>query len=189
MAYHAVPGFISNLQSRPAIAALALEFAILTAARSGEVLGARWNEFDLDRAIWTVPAERMKAAREHRVPLSPRALRIVTDLEDSRTGDFVFPGEKAGRPLSGMSLEMVLRRMKIEGATVHGFRSSFRDWAAECTNFPNEVCEAALAHVIGNKAEAAYRRGDLFDKRRKLMEAWAAYSVTPKTGRIVAFKR
>ena len=189
MSYLAVPGFISNLQSRSAIAALALEFAILTAARSSEVLGARWNELDLDRAIWTVPPERMKAAREHRVPLSSRALRIVTDLEDSRTSDFVFSGEKAGRPLSGMSLEMVLRRMKVEGATVHGFRSSFRDWAAECTNFPNEVCEAALAHVIGNKAEAAYRRGDLFDKRRKLMDEWAAYCGTPKTDKIVAFKR
>jgi integrase len=189
MAYVAVPGFTSNLQSRSAIAALALEFAILTAARSAEVLGARWNEFDLDRAIWTVPAGRMKAAREHRVPLSPRALRIVADLEDNRTSDFVFPGEKAGCPLSGMSLEMVLRRMKIEDATVHGFRSSFRDWAAECTNFPNEVCEAALAHVIGNKAEAAYRRGDLFDKRRKLMDAWAAYCGTTKTDKIVAFKR
>jgi integrase len=188
MAYLAVPGFVSNLQSRSAIAALALEFAILTAARSSEVLGARWNEFDLDRAIWTVPAGRMKAAREHRVPLSPRALRIVTDLQDRRTSDFVFPGEKSGRPLSGGSLKMVLRRMK-EGSTVHGFRSSFRDWAAECTNFPNEVCEAALAHVIGNKAEAAYRRGDLFDKRRKLMDAWAAYCGTPKTDKIVAFKR
>jgi integrase len=189
MAYVEVPAFISDLRSRSATAALALEFAILTAARSGEVLGARWNEFDLDRAIWIVPAERMKAAREHRVPLSPRALRIVTELEDSRTIDFVFPGEKPDRPLSGMSLEIVLRRMKVEGATVHGFRSSFRDWAAECTNFPNEVCEAALAHVIENKAEAAYRRGDLFEKRRKLMDAWAAYCGTPKTGKIVAFKR
>jgi integrase len=189
MAYADVPAFIKDLQSRQATAALALEFAILTAARSGEVLGARWDEFDLDRAIWTVPAERMKAAREHRVPLSPRPLRIVTELEDSRTSDFVFPGQKPDRPLSGMSLEMVLRRMKIEGATVHGFRSSFRDWAAECTNFPNEVCEAALAHVIENKAEAAYRRGDLFEKRRKLMDAWAAYCATPKTGKIVAFKR
>ncbi len=189
MAYAEVPSFSSDLRSRQAAAARALEFAILTAARSGEVLGARWNEFDLDRAIWIVPAERMKAAREHRVPISPRALRIVTDLQDSRTNDFVFPGEKAGRPLSVMSLEMVLRRMKIEDATVHGFRSSFRDWAAECTNFPNEVCEAALAHVIENKAEAAYRRGDLFEKRRKLMDAWAAYCGTPKTGKIVAFKR
>jgi integrase len=189
MAYVELPAFISNLQSRSATAALALEFAILTAARSGEVLGARWNEFDLERAIWTVPSERMKASREHRVPLSPRALRIVMNLEESRSSEFVFPGEKAGRPLSGMALEMVLRRMKIENATVHGFRSSFRDWSAECTNFPNEVCEAALAHVIENKAEAAYRRGDLFDKRRKLMDAWATFCGTPKTGKIVAFKR
>jgi integrase len=186
MAYAEVPSFISDLRSRQATAALALEFAILTAARSGEVLGARWDEFDLGRAIWIVPAERMKGAREHRVPLSPRALRIVTDLEDSRTNDFVFPGEKAGRPLSGMSLEMLLRRMKVEGATVHGFRSTFRDWAAECTNFPNEVCEAALAHVIENKAEAAYRRGDLFEKRRKLMEAWAAYCAAQKSGKVIA---
>jgi integrase len=189
MAYTDVPTFISQLQLRQATAALALEFAILTAARSGEVLGARWEEFDLERAVWTVPAQRMKAGREHRVPLSPRALRIVTDLTDGRTSDFVFGGAKPARPLSAMSLEMVLRRMKIDNATVHGFRSSFRDWAAECTNFPNEVCEAALAHVIENKAEAAYRRGDLFDKRRKLMVAWAAYCGTPKTGKIIAFNR
>ena len=108
---------------------------------------------------------------------------------DGRNGDFVFAGQKPGSPLSVMALEMVLRRMKIDGVTVHGFRSTFRDWAAECTNFPNEVCEAALAHVIENKAEAAYRRGDLFDKRRKLMEAWAAYCAAPKAGKIVAFKR
>jgi integrase len=189
MAYAEVPGFFSDLRSRQATAALALDFAILTAARSGEVLGARWNELDLDRAIWIVPAERMKAAREHRVPLSSRALQIVTELEESRANDFVFPGERAGRPLSGMSLAMLLRRMKVEGVTVHGFRSTFRDWAAECTHFPNEVCEAALAHVIENKAEAAYRRGDLFEKRRKLMEAWAAYCGAPKSGKIVAFKR
>jgi integrase len=189
MAYIEVPVFISDLQSRSATAALALEFAILTAARSGEVLGAQWNEFDLERAIWIVPAERMKAAREHRVPLSSRALAIMTYLEERRSSDFVFPGERTGGPLSEMSLAMVLRRMKIEGATVHGFRSSFRDWAAECTNFANEVCEAALAHVIENKAEAAYRRGDLFGKRRKLMDAWAAYCGTPESGKIIAFKR
>ena len=189
MVYTDVPTFISDLQSRQATAALALEFTILTAARSGEVLGARWDEFDLDGAVWIVPAGRMKAGREHRVPLSRRALKIVTDLKDTRNCEFVFPGEKFGRPLSVMALEMVLRRMKIEGATVHGFRSSFRDWAAESTNFANEVCEAALAHVIENKAEAAYRRGDLFEKRRKLMEAWATYCATPKTGKIVAFRR
>ena len=189
MDYADVPAFMLDLQSRKATAALALEFAILTAARTGEVLGARWQEFDLDRAVWNVPATRMKAGREHRVPLSRRALKIVKALHETRDSDFVFPGQKSGTPLSVMALEMVLRRMKIEGATVHGFRSAFRDWASECTNFSNEVCEAALAHVIDNKAEAAYRRGDLFDKRRKLMEAWAVYCAAPKAGKIVAFKR
>jgi len=188
MNYAELPGFMSNLQTREATAASALEFAVLTAARSGEALGARWNEFDLDRAIWTIPAFRMKAGREHRVPLSQRALKIVNAFHDVGHGDFVFPGQKAAKPLSVMALEMVLRRMKIEGATVHGFRSSFRDWAAECTHFSNEVCEAALAHVIDNKAEAAYRRGDLFDKRRKLMEAWATYCAAPRASKVVAFK-
>jgi integrase len=168
---------------------MALEFAVLTAARSGEVLGAGWDEFDLDRAVWTIPAARMKAGREHRVPLSRRALKIVKAMHEARKGDFVFPGQKPGGPLSVMALEMVLRRMKIESATVHGFRSAFRDWAAEGTNFTNEVCEAALAHVIENKTEAAYRRGDLFEKRRKLMEAWANYCAAPKSGKVVSFKR
>jgi integrase len=189
MGYADVPAFISDLQARPATAALALEFAILTAARSGEVLGARWDELDLGQGVWTVPAARMKAGREHRVPLSKRALAIVKTMHDGRSGDFVFPGQKPCKSLSVMALEMVLRRMKIGDATVHGFRSAFRDWAAECTNFPNEVCEAALAHVIVNKAEAAYRRTDLFDKRRKLMDAWAAYCATLKTDKIVAFRR
>jgi integrase len=189
MSYADVPAFISNLHARQATAALALEFAILTAARSGEVLGARGAEFDLDRAVWTVPAERTKAGREHRVPLSKRALEIVKAMHEGRNGDFVFPGQKPGKSLSAIALEMVLRRMKIEDATVHGFRSAFRDWAAECTNFTNEVCEAALAHVIENKAEAAYRRGDLFEKRRKLMDAWAAYCATTKAGKVLAFRR
>jgi integrase len=189
MSYADVPTFIANLQSRQATAALALEFAILTAARSGEVLGARWDEFDLERGVWAVPAARMKAGREHRVPLPRRALKIVKALHEKRDGEFVFAGQKSGKPLSVMALEMVLRRMKIDNATVHGFRSTFRDWASECTNFTNEVCEAALAHVIENKAEAAYRRGDLFDKRRKLMEAWAVYCAAPKSGKVVAFRR
>ena len=163
-----LPAFMVDLQPRQVTAALALEFAILTAARSGEVLGARWDEFDLDRAVWTIPATRMKAGREHRVPLSRRALKIAKAMREGRNGEFVFPGRKPGKPLSGMALEMVLRRIKTD-VTVHGFRSTFRDWAADRTGFPNEVCEAALAHV------AAYRHGDLFDKRRKLMEAWASY--------------
>ena len=189
MNYADVPAFMAELQSRRATAALALEFAILTAARSGEVLGARWEEFDLERGVWSVPATRMKHGREHRVPLARRALAIVTAMHEARNGDFVFPGQKPGKPLSVMALEMVLRRMKIAGSTPHGFRSAFRDWAAECTNFTNEVCEAALAHVIGNKAEAAYRRGDLFEKRRKLMEAWGTYCAALQAGKVVAFGR
>ena len=148
-----------------------------------------WVEFDLDRAVWTLPATRMKAGREHRVPLSEHALQIIKTMHESRNGGFVFRGQKLDKPLSGMALEMVLRRMKIENATVHGFRSTFRDWAAECTHFANEVCEAALAHVVENKAEAAYRRGDLFDKRRKLMDAWAAYCATPKISKVIAFRQ
>jgi integrase len=158
-----------------ATAALALEFCILTAARSGEVLGARWSEFDIDKKVWTVPAIRMKAGREHRVPLSIRTISILKGLKDCDRGEFVFPGHKPKKPLSNMAMEMVLRRMKIENATVHGFRSSFRDWAGNVTSFPREVIETALAHVIGDKAEQAYRRGDALDKRRTLMDAWATY--------------
>jgi integrase len=188
MPYADVSAFMATLRKREGIAALALEFGILTAARSGEVIGARWVEFDLDGAVWTVPAARMKAGKEHRIPLAPRALKIVKDIV-GLSGEFVFPGGKPGRPLSAKALAKALRRMKVKNATVHGFRSAFRDWAAECTNFTNEVCEAALAHVIENKAEAAYRRGDLFDKRRKLMDAWAAFCAVPKAGKVVAFGR
>jgi integrase len=185
-----VPAFMVDLQGRLALAAAALEFTILTAARSNETLGAKKVEFDLDRAVWTVPPERMKAAREHRVPLSRRAIKIVKQaMADYPDSVFLFPGKKPGKPLSAMALEMVLRRMKIEDATVHGFRSSFRDWAAECTNFANEVCEAAIAHVIEDESEAAYRRGDLFEKRRKLMDAWTVYCAAPKAGKVVAFRR
>jgi integrase len=189
MRYGDMPAFIGGLQSRRATAALALEFVILTAGRSGEVLGARRDEFDLERAVWTVPAHRMKAGREHRVPLSARALKIIKALHEVESGEFVFVGHKPGKPLSGMALEMVLRRMKLDDVTVHGFRSAFRDWAAECTNFTNEVCEAALAHAVTNKVEAAYRRGDLFEKRRKLMDAWAAFCSAPKAaGKIVPIR-
>jgi integrase len=186
--YAEAPQFISNLRTRQGTAPLALEFAILTAARSGEVLGARWDEFDRDRAVWTIPAMRMKAGREHRVPLSKGALKIISTMDAVRNSDFVFSGQKPGKPLSTMALEMVLRRMEIAALTVHGFRSTFRDWAAECTNFSNEVCEAALAHVVRNKAEAAYRRGDLLDKRRELMEAWAAYCTAPAGAKVVPFR-
>jgi integrase len=170
-----LPAFMTELRARKATAALALEFAILTAARSGEVLNAQWPEVDIDKAVWTVPAVRMKAGREHRVPLSAPALAILKPLRDARQGEAIFPGYDPDKPLSGMAMTMILRRMKREDITVHGFRSAFRDWTAECTEVSNEVCEAALAHVINNKAEAAYRRGDLFEKRRKLMDEWGGY--------------
>ena len=176
IAYDEIPAFIGALRSRAAVAALALEFTILTAARSGEVIGARWSEVDLAKATWTVPADRMKAAKEHRVPLSPRAVAILESLQP--LGEWLFPGAK-GNKLSGMAMAMLMRRMKVD-TTVHGFRSGFRDWAAECTGYAHEVAEMALAHTIENKVERAYRRGDLFDKRRRLMDDWATYCATAK---------
>ena len=172
MPYDAIPAFVGALQQRDAVAALALEFTILTAARTGEVIGANWGEVDLGKAMWTIPASRMKAIREHRVPLSPRALEILAVTKGLHS-EWLFPAMKGGK-ISGMAMSMLLRRMKID-VTVHGFRSSFRDWSAECSSYAHEVCEMALAHVIGNKAEAAYRRGDLFEKRRCLMDDWAAF--------------
>jgi integrase len=180
MAYKDVPAFIGRLREREALAATALELCILTATRSGEVLGARWGEFDLAAKVWTVPAARMKAAREHRIPLSDRALAILEELANARTGEFVFPGRRADRPLSGMAMEMCLRRMQLDDITVHGFRSAFRDWVGNETQFPREVAEAALAHVVGDKAEQAYRRGDALEKRRTLMAAWATFCGPPK---------
>ena len=176
MPYDAVPAFVGAIRAREAMAALALEFVVLTATRTSEVLGATWGEVDLAKAIWTIPAARMKAGKEHRVPLSPRAVEILEAVKPLGQAS-LFPADKGGK-LSTMAMSMLLRRMKVD-ATVHGFRSGFRDWAADCTGYAHEVCEMALAHVIGNKAEAAYRRGDLFDKRRKLMEAWATYCGTP----------
>jgi integrase len=185
MSYEDVAAFIAKLRKREATSALALELSILTAARSGEILGMGWSEIDIDKKIWTVPADRMKAGREHRVPLSPRAITILRQLEKLKAGEFVFSGQARGKPLSNMAMEMVLRRMKIDDATVHGFRSSFRDWAGNVSNFPREVVETALAHVIGDKAEQAYRRGDALEKRRKLMDAWAGYCEPKKAGNVV----
>jgi len=190
MHYGDVPTFMTRLRSKHSTAALALEFVVLTAARCGEAVGARWQEVDLENAMWTVPVSRMKAGREHRVPLSQRALTILKVMREHRDGDFVFPSARhLDKSLAVRTLWRLIRGMQIRDATVHGFRSAFRDWAAECTNFPSEVCEAALAHSIANKVEAAYRRGDLFEKRRKLMEAWAIYCVAPKAGKVVAFRR
>ena len=171
--------FMKELRQREATSARALEFAILTAARTGEVLGARWCEIDLGEKVWTVPGDRMKAGREHRVPLTPAAVAVleimatVRPQDDPKGAAFVFPGAKKGSPLSQMAMLILLRRMHRADITAHGFRSTFRDWVAESTAFAGEIAEAALAHVVGDKVEAAYRRGDLFDKRRKLMEAWA----------------
>jgi integrase len=180
MPYEDVATFIAKLRAREATASLALELCILTAARSGEILGMQWSEIDIDKKIWTVPANRMKAGREHRVPLSSRAVAILKQLKKARVGEFVFPGQARNKPLSNMAMEMMLRRMKVNNATVHGFRSSFRDWAGNVSNFPREVVETALAHVIGDKAEQAYRRSDALEKRRQLMDAWAAYCLDSK---------
>jgi integrase len=170
-----VPGFLAALREVEGISARALEFAILTAARTSEVLGAQWDEIDLDARLWTVPADRMKSGKPHRVPLSPRAVAIIEQLAETRLSAFVFPGTRGGKPLSGMALLMLLRRMGRGDITTHGFRSTFRDWAAERTNFPAEVAEMALAHAVSDKVEAAYRRGDLFEKRREVVDAWAAF--------------
>lgn len=172
--YAEVPALAARLREQGSVSALCLEFVILTAARSGEAMGARWSEIDLERGVWTIPASRMKAGREHRVPLSPRACEILTRMAEVRTGEYVFPGQRPGRPLSQMALMMLLRRLGLE-VTAHGFRSAFRDWAAEQTSVPREVAEAALAHTLEDKVEAAYRRSDLFEKRRELMNDWAAY--------------
>lgn len=173
--YREAGAFMEALRAQEGIAAAALEFTIVTAARSGETRGATWAEIDLAAKVWTVPAERMKAHVEHRVPLSPAAVAVLEEMQAKRLGDFVFPGAKEASPLSDMSLTAVLRRMKRDDVTVHGFRSTFRDWAAECTNYPREVAEAALAHTKADKVEAAYQRGDLFAKRARLMAEWARY--------------
>lgn len=167
-----IGSFIADLRPMQSTSARALEFLILTATRTSEVIGAKWDEFDKDFQVWTIPASRMKAKREHRVPLPTRAREIVLMMRKTASGDYVFEGDKPKRPLSSMALLMLLRRMKRDDLTAHGFRSTFRDWASERTNYPREVCEQALAHTIPDAVEAAYRRGDLFAKRRKLMLAW-----------------
>jgi integrase len=175
MPFRDLPAFLEELRQHEGVGPRALEFVILTAARTTEGLGARWVEIDFHQKQWTVPRERMKGGKEHRVPLSARAIAILKELEALKQNEFVFPGMKPGRPLSNMALLMLLRRMKRDDITVHGFRSTFRDWAAETTSFPNFVVEMALAHSIEGKVEAAYRRGDLFEKRRRLMNDWAKY--------------
>lgn len=183
MPFTDVPAFMARLKTRPAAAARALELTILTAARTGETLGATWSEFDLNARLWTVPAERMKAGKAHRVPLSDPAMAVLMALKSGvavQPGFLLFPGARPDRPLSNMCMAMLLRRMKVSGATVHGFRSSFRDWVGETTQFPREVAEAALAHAVGSEVERAYRRGDALNERRKLMTAWADFLAAAK---------
>jgi integrase len=198
--YDRMPEFMEALRKITGGGARALELAILTAARSGEVRLATWSEFDLEAGVWTIPAARMKAGKEHRIPLSDAALALLDDLPAVEGVDYLFPGERAKKPLSDMSLSAVTRRMNegekpawIEpqtGAQVvpHGFRSSFRDWAGETTSHPREVVEHALAHQLQDKAEAAYARGTLFDKRKKLMQEWAAWCEPRKTAKVVPIK-
>ncbi len=175
MNYHDVPAFMDRLRQDRSIGARALEFCILTAARTGEVLGARWEELDLSSRVWIIPAARMKAAREHRVPLVEQAMRIIELLAPVRTCDLIFPSPRGPHPLSHVVMQKALARLGVTDATTHGFRSSFRDWAGNETHAPREVAEAALAHVIGNAAEQAYRRSDALEKRRALMQAWADF--------------
>jgi integrase len=187
--YPEIGEFVASLRRQEGVAARALEFLILTAARTGEVIGARWSEFDTAEKLWTVPADRMKAGKEHRVPLSGAAMATLEGMQAIRADgdDHVFPGGRRGKPLSNMAMLKLLQRMERGDLTAHGFRSSFRDWAAERTSYPREVAEIALAHTVGDKVEAAYRRGDLFAKRRRLMEEWARHcEITKSIGKVVA---
>jgi len=177
LAYDELPEFMMALSQRDGVAARALEFTILTAARTGEVVGATWDEINLEEKSWIVPAGRIKGGREHRVPLSERALKILHALPTEKDNPFVFIGPRRGG-LSNMAMAAVVQRMGRDDITVHGFRSTFRDWCAERTNYPNHIVEMALAHVVGDKVEAAYRRGDLFAKRIKLMADWARFATT-----------
>jgi integrase len=180
LAYAELPGFMAELRKQEGVSARALEFAILTTARTGEVVGATWAEFDLANRLWTVPASHMKAGRDHRVPLGDRAVAILEEMAAVRSGEFVFAGASGVKPLSNMAMAMLLRRMGRDAITVHGFRSAFSDWVAEQTSTPSEVREMALAHAVGDKVEAAYRRGDLFEKRRQLADAWERFCASPE---------
>jgi integrase len=187
--YSEIAAFLSELRKQTNIAARALEFLILTAARSGEVVGACWQEINLADRVWVVPAARMKGGREHRVPLSVPSVAALETMVAIRSGDHVFPGRRnVGGPMAEQSMRRLLRRMKRAHLTVHGFRSTFRDWAAERTEFPAEVAEMALAHSVGDKVEAAYRRSDLFERRRQIMEAWSCYCDAPPGGNVVPLR-
>lgn len=190
MHYDDAPAFFTNLLGRKAVAAKALAFIVLTAARSQEALGAKWSEIDFLRQIWTCPAERMKAGQKHEVPLSGPALAILQEMKEASQGsDYIFPGEKPQNPISSTAIANLLKhRMKVTNVTVHGFRSTFRDWCGDKTEFPREVAEAALAHRVGNEVEQAYRRFAALEKRRRLMQAWANYLTGAKATRTVSFE-
>ena len=180
-----LPAVYAKLAQLDSMTALALRFAILTAARAGEVTGARWSEIDMEAKVWIVPSDRIKAGKTHRVPLSREAMEIITRVRTTATGTFVFPGWVAGRPLSLTSLLKVLKAAGGGDATTHGLRSTFRDWASERTHYPRDVAEMALAHAIGDKVEGAYRRGDLFERRKLMMEGWAKFVQTNPTAKVV----
>jgi integrase len=179
-----VPDFMRKLRERDGVAALALEFAILTATRTSETLNATYDEIDLAGRTWTIPPERMKGGLLHRVPLSDRTVAIIEDMKSDKRGDYIFPGAKRGKPLSNMAMLLTLRRMGRGDLTTHGFRSSFRTWAAERGNFKREIAEKALAHLVGDETERAYDRGDLFEKRRRLMNVWATFCSTRGTAKM-----
>jgi integrase len=168
------PAFYADLKTRKAMAAKALMFTCLTGSRTSEVLGLRWEEIDFEARLWTCPAEWMKAGEEHRVPLTDEMLSIIQPLQAMRS-EYVFEGQKRHKPLSNMSMLMLLRRMNVEGVTVHGFRSTFRDWASEMANVPHEVAEKSLAHSVGSNVERAYARSDLLEKRRDVMAQWSSF--------------
>jgi len=184
--YDQIAEFMKSLRAMGGTSSLALEYTILTAARTSEVLEATWDEIDIDKALWIVPAKRMKMGKEHRVHLSKRAIEILRSLQEQRQGRYIFPGQRESKPLSNMALLMTLRRMKRSDLTAHGFRSTFKDWATEISMYQGEVVEMALAHTVGDKVEAAYRRGDLLQKRRQLMEDWSRYCETlPTNGDVI----
>jgi integrase len=199
MPYDEVPAFVSRLRGLESMSARALEFTILTAGRTSEVLKATWSEFDLDEALWVIPKSRMKGGAQHAVPLSKAAMNILRPLYENRQSDYVFPGYKPIKakskrqlslgPLSSMAMEMLLRRLKVTNATVHGFRSSFRDWCGDETEFPREIAEAALAHKVGNEVERAYRRNQAIEKRRKLMDAWASFLASQTQPNIILLRK
>lgn len=188
--YSEIGTFMASLRTQDGVAARSLAFTILTAARTGETTGATQDEIDKAAEVWTVPAERIKGGKEHRVPLSAPAAEIIKQMRKAHQGAFIFPGGRPGKPLSNTAMLKLLKRMGRDDLTVHGFRSTFRDWAAEQTNYPREVAEMALAHAVGDKVEAAYRRGDLFQKRQRLMDEWARYCGTArKAGKVVPIRR